>query len=263
MERDKGAATNAEDLAKEGLPLPDWSAQPYVRPSPVPASNGKQEKEKTKKGNLAANLLPPNVGCPAEDTEKLEKAEAKMATKSALESDKPLKAAEEEALPLSHVFEPMINSKPYWAGDPYIQKIATKQSRKVKELNAKQDNRKREVLLRSFLKCQDDAYVAIVMPFFCEYAITIGKRTLIGPNVQIYISVHPVRPEEQNRLRGKEWAESIKTGKDCWIGGTVIILPKITIGNGSTVGAGSVVTRDVEPRSLVVGNPAELIKRVD
>ncbi|GAB1524827.1 tRNA dihydrouridine synthase [Rhizoctonia solani] len=123
MERDKAAAADSGDLAKEGLPLPHWSAQPYVRPPPVLASNGKQEKGKAKKGKLAANLPPPDVGCPAEDAEKLEKAEAEVAVKSALESgvkraatptevaaleakrprleDEPLKAAEEDALALS------------------------------------------------------------------------------------------------------------------------------------------------------------------
>ncbi|QRW22471.1 tRNA-dihydrouridine synthase 1 [Rhizoctonia solani] len=123
MERDKAAAADSGDLTKEGLPLPHWSAQPYVRPPPVPASNGKQEKGKSKKGSLAANLPPPDVGCPAEDAEKLEKAEAEVAVKSALESgvkraatptevaaleakrprleDEPLKVAEEDALALS------------------------------------------------------------------------------------------------------------------------------------------------------------------
>ncbi|KAF8749265.1 Cellulase (glycosyl hydrolase family 5) [Rhizoctonia solani] len=119
MERDKAAAADSGDLAKEGLPLPHWSAQPYVRPPPVLASNGKQEKGKAKKGKLAANLPPPDVGCPAEDAEKLEKAEAEVAVKSALESgvkraatptevaaleakrprleDEPLKVADEDA----------------------------------------------------------------------------------------------------------------------------------------------------------------------
>ncbi|KAF8695585.1 Maltose acetyltransferase, partial [Rhizoctonia solani] len=175
------------------------------------------------------------------------------------------------------VFEAMINGEPYWAGDPYVQKIATEQSKKVKELNAEQDDKKREVLLRSLLRCKDDAYVAIGFNITIEgdvfigtgctmldvCPITIGERTLIGPNVQIYTPVHPLRPEERNGLKGKERAKPIKIGKDCWIGGAVIILPGITIGDGSTVGAGSVVTRDVEPRSLVAGNTAKLIKRID
>ncbi|CEL59910.1 Nodulation protein L OS=Rhizobium meliloti (strain 1021) GN=nodL PE=3 SV=1 [Rhizoctonia solani AG-1 IB] len=183
------------------------------------------------------------------------------------------------------VFEDMIAGRPYLASDPYVQKIAGEQGRKVKELNAEQDDEKREVLLRKLLKCKEDAQVAIVMPFFCEYGfnviiegevfigtgctmldvcpITIGERTLIGPNVQIYTPVHPLRPEERNGLKGAEWAKPIRIGKDCWIGGSSIICPGVTIGDGSTVGAGSVVTKDVEPRCLVAGNPARLIKRID
>ncbi|KAF8714513.1 Maltose acetyltransferase, partial [Rhizoctonia solani] len=183
------------------------------------------------------------------------------------------------------VFEGMIAGRPYLASDPYIQRIAGEQGRKVRELNAEQDDKKREALLRQLLKCKEDAQVAIVMPFFCEYGfnviiegdvfigtgctmldvcpITIGERTLIGPNVQIYTPVHPLKPEERNGLKGAEWAKPIKIGKDCWIGGAAIICPGVTIGDGSTVGAGSVVTKDVEPRCLVAGNPARLIKRID
>lgn len=93
--------------------------------------------------------------------------------------------------------------------------------------------------------------------------VTIGDRTMIGPNVQIYTPVHPLRPEDRNGLKGKEWAKPITIGKDCWIGGAVVICPGVTIGDGSTVGAGSVVTKDVESRCLVAGNPAKLIRRID
>ncbi|CAE7138682.1 unnamed protein product [Rhizoctonia solani] len=183
------------------------------------------------------------------------------------------------------VFEAMISGNPYVASDPYVQKVAGEQGQKVRELNAEQDDEKRGVLLRRLLNCKEDAEVAIVMPFFCEYGfnvilegdvfigtgctmldvcpITIGERTLIGPNVQIYTPVHPLKPEERNGLKGAEWAKPIKIGKDCWIGGAAIICPGVTIGDGSTVGAGSVVTKDVEARCLVAGNPARLIKRIE
>lgn len=93
--------------------------------------------------------------------------------------------------------------------------------------------------------------------------VTIGDRTLIGPNVQIYTPVHPLRPEDRNGSKGREWAKPITIGKDCWIGGAVVICPGVTIGDGATVGAGSVVTKDVESRCLVAGNPAKLIKRIE
>lgn len=50
---------------------------------------------------------------------------------------------------------------------------------------------------------------------------------------------------------------------DCWIGGSSILLPGVQIGRGSTVGAGSVVTKDVPPFSVVVGNPARFLRRVE
>lgn len=90
--------------------------------------------------------------------------------------------------------------------------------------------------------------------------VHIGSRTLFGPNVQIYTAEHPLRPEDRNGTKGRESARPIRIGNDCWIGGAAIILPGVTIGDGVTVGAGSVVTRDVPARSVVVGNPARVVK---
>jgi maltose O-acetyltransferase len=55
----------------------------------------------------------------------------------------------------------------------------------------------------------------------------------------------------------------VTIGNDVWIGGGVIILANVTIGDGSTVGAGSVVTKSVPPRTVVVGNPARPVKRIE
>jgi acetyltransferase-like isoleucine patch superfamily enzyme len=73
--------------------------------------------------------------------------------------------------------------------------------------------------------------------------VTIGSRTLIGPNVSLYSGTHPLDPELRNGTSGPEMGGPITIGEDCWIAGQVIILPGVTIGNGSTVGAGSVVTK--------------------
>lgn len=93
--------------------------------------------------------------------------------------------------------------------------------------------------------------------------MTIGDRTLLGPNVQIYAAKHPVEPEIRNGTDGPESSAPVVIGKDCWIGGAAILLPGVTIGDGSTVGAGAVVTKDVPSRCVVAGNPARIIRYLD
>lgn len=88
--------------------------------------------------------------------------------------------------------------------------------------------------------------------------IRIGKHTLIGPNCQFYTPNHPMDYVE--RRQEKEYAYPITIGEDCWLGGNVILLPGITIGNRCIVAAGSVVTKDVPDDCMVAGNPA-VIKR--
>lgn len=93
--------------------------------------------------------------------------------------------------------------------------------------------------------------------------ITVGDRTLIGPNCSFYSATHPLDYRIRNGTRGPEAGAPITIGEDCWLGGNVTILPGVTIGKGSVVGAGSVVTKDVPPESVVVGNPARVIKKID
>ena len=76
--------------------------------------------------------------------------------------------------------------------------------------------------------------------------VTIGARTVVGPNVSFFAGTHPLDPLVRNGTKGPEYGKEIHVGEDCWIGGNVIILPGIGIGNGATVGAGSVVTKVCE-----------------
>ena len=73
--------------------------------------------------------------------------------------------------------------------------------------------------------------------------ITIGARTLVGPNVSFYSGTHPLDPSVRNGTKGPEAGKELHVGEDCWIGGNVVILPGVTIGKGCTIGAGSVVTK--------------------
>jgi maltose O-acetyltransferase len=87
--------------------------------------------------------------------------------------------------------------------------------------------------------------------------IYIGHNCIIGPDVGIYTAGHRLEPE--GRVLDV-YGLSITIGNDVWIGGHSTILPGVTIGDGAVIAAGSVVTKDVAPRTLVGGNPAKMIK---
>mgnify|MGYP002620983515 CR=1 FL=1 len=89
-------------------------------------------------------------------------------------------------------------------------------------------------------------------------AIRIGNDVRIGPNVQLLTPIHPLDPAV--RRSGLECGKSIHIHDNVWLGGGVIVLPGVTIGAHAVVGAGAVVTRDVPAHTLVVGNPARVIR---
>ncbi|KAJ5724671.1 Maltose/galactoside acetyltransferase [Penicillium malachiteum] len=93
--------------------------------------------------------------------------------------------------------------------------------------------------------------------------ITIGERVLFGPNVSLYGVIHPLDPAVRQGMKGPEAGKEIHIEDDVWIGGNVIILAGVRVGKGSTIGAGSVVTRDVPPFHFAAGNPARAIKQIE
>lgn len=97
--------------------------------------------------------------------------------------------------------------------------------------------------------------------------ITIGDNCGFGPNVQIYTVYHPVKATDrvhtsENKLFPFWTCQSapVHIGNYVWIGGNVVILPGVKIGNRVTIGAGSVVTKDIPDDSLAVGNPCRVIR---
>lgn len=91
--------------------------------------------------------------------------------------------------------------------------------------------------------------------------VRIGDRVMLGPNVQIYATTHPLDPTE--RATGKEYCATVTIGDDCWIGGSAVILAGVNIGKGSVIGAGSVVTKDIPLGVLALGNPCRVIKNIN
>lgn len=85
--------------------------------------------------------------------------------------------------------------------------------------------------------------------------ITIGDHVAIGPEVSFCSASHL-----HTDIELADIAATIRVENRCWVGAKSVILPGITIGEGAVVGAGSVVTKDVPPWTIVAGNPARFIK---
>lgn len=88
----------------------------------------------------------------------------------------------------------------------------------------------------------------------------IGDRVQIATGVSIFTAGHDT--SVLSRRKGVEFGHPIFIEDDCWIGGNVVILPGVRIGKGSTIGAGSVVTADIPPYSVAVGNPCRVKKTI-
>ena len=89
---------------------------------------------------------------------------------------------------------------------------------------------------------------------YCSTKVEIGNDTIFANGVVI-------RDSDIHRVEGATNSAPIKIGNHCWIGTRAIILKGVTIGDGSVIGAGSIVTKDVPPNCLAAGNPARVIKQ--
>jgi maltose O-acetyltransferase len=141
------------------------------------------------------------------------------------------------------------------------------------------DKEQRELLLQKMLH-KIGKNIDIQTPFFCDYGthikvgdnffanfncvfldcnfIKIGNNVFLGPNVQIYAAHHPVVAAE--RIKGPELASAVTIEDNVWIGGSTIIGPWVTIGGNTTMGAGSVVVKNIPANVVAVGNPCRVIR---
>jgi len=151
----------------------------------------------------------------------------------------------------------------------------------IKELNetSEDDAEKRSGILKELIPAAEPG-LWLQPPFYCDYGtnirigekvffnfncvvldvaeVTIGSRTMFGPNVQVYTATHPMNHLE--RASGVEYAKPIVIGADVWIGGSVVICPGVMVGDRSVIGAGSVVTKNIPPDVFAAGNPCKVIR---
>lgn len=90
--------------------------------------------------------------------------------------------------------------------------------------------------------------------------IYVGDYTMIGPNVTIATAGHPILPEL--RQKNYQYNSPVRIGKRCWLGAGVIVLPGITIGDDTVIGAGSIVAKDIPSGVVAVGNPCRVLRPV-
>lgn len=104
----------------------------------------------------------------------------------------------------------------------------------------------------------EGCYVNMNCNFIDDGLIEIGDRVMFGPGVTIATVGHPINPQ----LREYMYTDSVKIGKNCWIGANVTICPGVTIGDNSVIGAGSVVLQDIPENSVAGGNPCRVLRPI-
>ncbi len=179
--------------------------------------------------------------------------------------------------------EKMLAGELYNALDPQLIRERINARRLIRQYNLSTETemKKRNFILKELLGKYSSG-VFIEPNFQCDYGyniflgkevfinfgcvfldvnpITIGDYTMLGPYVQIYTATHPLDAEK--RSEGPESGKPVTIGNKCWIGGGTIINPGVKIGDNTTIGAGSVVTKDIPPSVFAAGNPCMVIKNL-
>lgn len=173
----------------------------------------------------------------------------------------------------------------YLPGDPQIMEEQMKCLEKLYDYNNTRpcEQQKRQAMLREmFAQIGEGCYIE--PPFHSNWGgkhvhfgkgvyanfnftavddthIFVGDYTMFGPNVILATAGHPILPEL--RQKTYEYNMPIHIGKNCWLGAGVIVLPGISIGDNSVIGAGSVVTKDIPSNVVAVGNPCRVLRQIN
>ena len=145
-----------------------------------------------------------------------------------------------------------------------------------------ESEKRQELLKEMFAEIGEDCYIE--PPFHanwggkhvhfgkCVYAnfnfravddthIYVGDYTMFGTNVILATAGHPILPKL--RQEAYQYNMPVHIGKNCWLGAGVIVLPGVTIGDNTVIGAGSVVTKDIPSNVVAVGNPCRVLREIN
>ena len=104
------------------------------------------------------------------------------------------------------------------------------------------------------------AYANFNLTLVDDGEVHIGEHTMIGPNCVLATANHPILPEL--REKAYQYNLPIRIGRNCWLGAGVIVVPGVTIGDNTVIGAGSVVTKDIPANVVAVGNPCHVLRPI-
>lgn len=177
----------------------------------------------------------------------------------------------------------MLSGELYLASDPKLVAMRARARRLTRLFNqsTEEETERRVELLRELFG-KAGSQITIEPPFHCDYGshifaeenlfmnfgcvildcaeVHIGRNVLFGPYVQIYTASHPLNAEL--RASGPELAKPIRIGNQVWLGGGSIVCPGVSIGDNTSIGAGSVVTKDIPANVFAAGNPCRVIRNL-
>lgn len=113
----------------------------------------------------------------------------------------------------------------------------------------------------SFIKIGNETFINRNAYFMDGGGICVGSHCYIGPSCGFYTAVHPLYHEDRNT--GLEKALSIVIGNNCWLGADVKVMPGVSIGDNVVIGAGSIVTKDIQSNVLAMGNPCRIVRVIN
>ena len=105
-----------------------------------------------------------------------------------------------------------------------------------------------------------DVYANFGLTMVDDTHIYVGDNTMLAPRVILATAGHPILPAL--REQGLQYNMPIHIGRNCWLGAGVIVLPGVTVGDNTVIGAGSVVTRDIPANVVAVGNPCRVLRPI-